>query len=170
MNYADVLHHEVCLIEMIPSSADIVLSSDPSKNWNGETPPIFHHSDSRWFHFRQYRLSWKNRNWLDSVNYVTRLWQKSIFKILLTEKLLHSYTNVNELTDNIISALSAQGNQQTHDVASNDHAVENQEEKDPSDTTDSHLEDSVTWSALAMSWMNDCNLSMHASDNTFWVA
>lgn len=78
------------------------------------------------------------------MNDIPKLGQNSIFKVLLTEKLLYSYTNINELTDNIISTLSVQGNQQTHDVASNDNAVENQEEKDPSDTTDSHLEDSVT--------------------------
>ena len=62
-----------------------------------------------------------------------------------------------------------QGNQQTHGVASNDNAVESQEEKDPSDTTDSHLEDSVTWSAFVISWMNDCNLSKHAADKSLWV-
>jgi hypothetical protein len=31
-NYANIIHYEVCLINMIPSPAKIVLSRDPSKN------------------------------------------------------------------------------------------------------------------------------------------
>ena len=82
--------------------------------------------------------------------------------------LLSNFVSVDELIDKLRSLLSAQGNQQTHDVASNANAVETQDKKDTTDATDSQLEDSVEFGAFALLLL--IYLLMRASDDSFWIA
>ena len=61
----------------------------------------------------------------------------------------------------------AQGNQQTHDVALKDNSVENQDKEDQTDATDSHLEDSVEFSAFELFSIMDHDILMRVRDNSF---